>query len=1022
MKYILMLFVVIISPDFLQAQVVFKSVGHLPGTHFSRLYQISDDGKYAVGRSGDEAFLWSVDSDTIIGLGGWPGFSVTSRALGVSADGSVVAGWVDAGTEGIKAFRWTEEGGMVDIGNLNPPSPIFEYETNARGVSSDGSVIVGWGHNEDGDREAFRWSHSGGISGLGFLSNEWKYSQAFAVSGDGEIIVGESENDDEVIVAVRWIGTGTMTALGHLPGAEYTGANGISNDGSTIVGSSDNIAVVWQGSATPTPLDLLPGFDRSSARAVSGDGSVIVGRQRNQSTGNYEAVIWDSTGPRILKEMLENDYGLDLSDWVLDHAYSISADGKVIGGRGIGPDGEEGWVVNLEPAIAWRNPLGGIFSDSSNWVGNNPPNDEQVALFDTSYFESVTTNKIINTAQPVTVTFNDLTTTKGINVSSGQIIFNVQEHSYGVENLIISGPVNTPDEAQLEIINGAIGITNTFRIGAGGYRGQMIVGDGGIMEFNPQTTDETLQIGIGNCISGDCGRLIIRDGGTVFTNHNFLGSSTIGGDGSRGSVFISGNNSEWADSTLVILGEDGGSGIIEITDGADFIGNSLWLAFLDDSKGEVIVNDEGSLIYLFDRMYVGLGSNTEAHLTISEGASGILEKGIVIGSGSGNNDVTVTGFSPSGNPSALAISDTTIIGTYGSGGMNVLNWADLVTGTTVIPGRQGGIGSALVDGEGSEWRNFGTIRLGFEGIGFIRVTNRGVLYTAKLQTGPLGSITGSNIYIGTLPPNSIENNIQKHENSQLAENVSIYVDTLLLSEGAELIADSVIFGEGGYLGGNGIFSFDVINSGGINPGDTLYEPGTLTVDADYIQMPNATLFIELGGALPGSGHDQLVVTGTAHLAGILDVRVLKDYEPEVGQSFEILTAQNITGTFDEIFTNRELGVEVTYTSNAIIVTVPSPVTVDATDGLIPQEYSLAQNYPNPFNPSTTIQYNLPHESHVLLEVYNLLGQRVAVLMDELREAGYHSVQFDAGNFSSGMYFYRIKAGEFSMVRKLMFIQ
>ncbi|UCE17352.1 MAG: T9SS type A sorting domain-containing protein, partial [Gemmatimonadota bacterium] len=76
---------------------------------------------------------------------------------------------------------------------------------------------------------------------------------------------------------------------------------------------------------------------------------------------------------------------------------------------------------------------------------------------------------------------------------------------------------------------------------------------------------------------------------------------------------------------------------------------------------------------------------------------------------------------------------------------------------------------------------------------------------------------------------------------------------------------------------------------------------------------------------------------------------------------------------------------------------------------IPQVYFLFQNYPNPFNPVTTIEYSLPRTSEIRLEVYNTLGQLVKVLADGEQEAGHHTVQWDASDMSSGIYFYRIEA-------------
>jgi photosystem II stability/assembly factor-like uncharacterized protein len=85
-------------------------------------------------------------------------------------------------------------------------------------------------------------------------------------------------------------------------------------------------------------------------------------------------------------------------------------------------------------------------------------------------------------------------------------------------------------------------------------------------------------------------------------------------------------------------------------------------------------------------------------------------------------------------------------------------------------------------------------------------------------------------------------------------------------------------------------------------------------------------------------------------------------------------------------------------------------------------FELLQNYPNPFNPSTTIRYGLPSRSQILLTVYNALGQQVAILQDGEQDAGYHEVRFDASRLASGVYFYRIQAGDFSQTKRLLLLR
>jgi photosystem II stability/assembly factor-like uncharacterized protein len=96
--------------------------------------------------------------------------------------------------------------------------------------------------------------------------------------------------------------------------------------------------------------------------------------------------------------------------------------------------------------------------------------------------------------------------------------------------------------------------------------------------------------------------------------------------------------------------------------------------------------------------------------------------------------------------------------------------------------------------------------------------------------------------------------------------------------------------------------------------------------------------------------------------------------------------------------------------------------VSGRDVSVPATFSLHQNYPNPFNPSTTIKFDLPQSSNVRLSVFDLLGREVSVLVNEKIEAGYHSVEFNASNLSSGVYFYRLQAGDIVQTRKLLLIR
>ena len=100
---------------------------------------------------------------------------------------------------------------------------------------------------------------------------------------------------------------------------------------------------------------------------------------------------------------------------------------------------------------------------------------------------------------------------------------------------------------------------------------------------------------------------------------------------------------------------------------------------------------------------------------------------------------------------------------------------------------------------------------------------------------------------------------------------------------------------------------------------------------------------------------------------------------------------------------------------------------DSDDQVIPIEFALHQNYPNPFNPRTVISYALPRSSHVAVTVYNILGQRVRRLIDTYQPAGWHTIQWDGKDqrgqsVATGIYLYRISAGDYVKTKKMLLLK
>ncbi len=98
------------------------------------------------------------------------------------------------------------------------------------------------------------------------------------------------------------------------------------------------------------------------------------------------------------------------------------------------------------------------------------------------------------------------------------------------------------------------------------------------------------------------------------------------------------------------------------------------------------------------------------------------------------------------------------------------------------------------------------------------------------------------------------------------------------------------------------------------------------------------------------------------------------------------------------------------------------VSGQAQAGFLPTAFSLGQNYPNPFNPSTDIEYQIPKQAYVTLKVYNLLGQEVATIVDEHKQPGVYHVRWDASRLPSGIYFYKLNAGDFRQTKRMVLVK
>lgn len=344
------------QPSMAQSRASFRGLGDLEGGHDrSAVFATSADGSVIVGSShswdGSEPCRWTSD-EGLVGLRDpWGAGVRDGNANSVSRDGKVIVGWRQSGINPIydEAFRWTETGGMVGLGDIADGTP----GSNAFDVSANGSTVVGFVHNSLGGRVAVRWDANEDPFPLGYLTIEPRSSWALAVSTNGRVIVGTSYSVSG-IEAFRWTKRAGMIGLGDLPSGVFKSqALGVSANGQVIVGFGSTLygqrAFKWTRQTGMVELvDPESGFE-AKALAVSANGAVIVGTGGTHGPFSFEAFIWDSVnGMRLLKDVLAADFGLDLLSWRLKAATDVSPDGSTIVGHGSNPDGSyEGWVAGV---------------------------------------------------------------------------------------------------------------------------------------------------------------------------------------------------------------------------------------------------------------------------------------------------------------------------------------------------------------------------------------------------------------------------------------------------------------------------------------------------------------------------------------------------------------------------------------------------------------------------------------------------------------------------------------------------
>lgn len=315
-------------------QTVVESLGFLPGGSTSAAFDVTADGRFAIGHSGSATSAGRAcrfGPGGPLDLGVLPGAD-RSIAFGLSDGGDVACGISFGGTVSPeRPFRWTASSG----GALPLDPPVSYAALHAEAMSGDGQVAIGSVTPDfmGGAQFAVRWVGGGLLQALPSPPSA-SWTAAGAISADGSVIVGGAGAPSGFgSDAVRWE-SGLVERLDPAPGVVFAVANAVTRDGETIVGTAD---VTGFGDDRPfrwtratgmvvVGTDLPPGYAAAGARDVSDDGSILVGVLVDAaSPGQDRGFRWtDSGGYEVLPPLAGHDESM---------AEAVSADGSVIVGR-----------------------------------------------------------------------------------------------------------------------------------------------------------------------------------------------------------------------------------------------------------------------------------------------------------------------------------------------------------------------------------------------------------------------------------------------------------------------------------------------------------------------------------------------------------------------------------------------------------------------------------------------------------------------------------------------------------------
>jgi fibronectin-binding autotransporter adhesin len=404
------------------------------------------------------------------------------------------------------------------------------------------------------------------------------------------------------------------------------------------------------------------------------------------------------------------------------------------------------------------------------------------------------------------------------------------------------------------------------------------------------------------------GTLTVNNGGTVNASTSSASNGILIGTGlgSKGTASVSGSHSQM-NAGLIYVGSADGDGTLTVSGGGVVSCASFCIIGIG-------ANNAGNSVATI----TGKGSqwnNTQQQLTIGYDSAGTLniEKGAVVGSVVGTSSSGTSGLlGVSGGSGTVLVSGTGSqwnqnggfrVGFNSTGSMTISNGAAVNDAAGSIGYESGANGKATVTGSGATWNNSGTLDIAPGAAGTLSIANGG-LVTVGTNTTPGAATLATH---GTLKISAGGTLSILNAGSFTQSGGTATVDGSFVSPGIAHAAGGTIFAPGAgtfnvnggsLFGNNGSIAANVTVAGAtVTPADSLEETGTLTINGDYTQTSAGKLIINLAG---GTQFDQLDVDDDALLGGTLKIGLISGFVPNIGDTFSVINAGSISGTFANV--------------------------------------------------------------------------------------------------------------------------